>query len=45
MSAKIQTFRLEEAKGREVKSTRGRGVNGAGSADLNVCLLYTSRCV
>jgi hypothetical protein len=36
MSAKIQTFRLEEAKGREVKSTRGRGVNGAGSADLNV---------
>jgi hypothetical protein len=34
--AKIQTFRLEEAKGREVKSTRGRGVNGEGSADLNV---------
>ena len=33
---KIQTFRLEEAKGREVKSTRGRGVNGEGSADLNV---------
>jgi mannose-6-phosphate isomerase-like protein (cupin superfamily) len=36
MAAKIQTFRLEEAKGREVKSTRGRGVNGAGSPDLNV---------
>jgi len=36
MPAKIQTFRLEEAKGREVKSTRGRGVNGVGSADLNV---------
>jgi mannose-6-phosphate isomerase-like protein (cupin superfamily) len=36
MPAKIQTFRLEEAKGREVKSTRGRGVNGAGSPDLNV---------
>jgi mannose-6-phosphate isomerase-like protein (cupin superfamily) len=36
MPARIQTFRLEEAKGREVKSTRGRGVNGAGSGDLNV---------
>jgi hypothetical protein len=36
MTPKIQTFRLEEAKGREVKSTRGRGVNGAGSGDLNV---------
>jgi mannose-6-phosphate isomerase-like protein (cupin superfamily) len=36
MAAKIQTFRLEEAKGREVKSTRGRGVDGVGSADLNV---------
>jgi mannose-6-phosphate isomerase-like protein (cupin superfamily) len=36
MAARIQTFRLEEAKGREVKSTRGRGVNGAGSPDLNV---------
>ena len=36
MAAKIQTFRLEEAKGREVKSTRGRGVDGAGSAELKV---------
>jgi mannose-6-phosphate isomerase-like protein (cupin superfamily) len=36
MTAKIQTFRLQEAQSREVKSTRGRGVNGAGSPDLNV---------
>jgi len=36
MSAKIQTFRFEEAIGRAVKSTRGRGVDGAGSPGLNV---------
>ncbi|HEX2802011.1 MAG TPA: cupin domain-containing protein, partial [Phenylobacterium sp.] len=36
MSAKIQTFRFEEAIGRAVKSTRGRGVDGAGSPGLDV---------
>jgi hypothetical protein len=34
--AKIQTFRLEEAVGRAVKSTRGRGVEGVKSPDLKV---------
>ena len=36
MAAKIQTFRLEEAVGRKVKSTRGRGVEGEKSPGLNV---------
>ena len=36
MTAKIQTFRIEEAIGRKVSSTRGKGVDGSKSPGLNV---------
>ena len=36
MAAQIQTFRFEDAIGRKVKSTRGHGVEGKASPDLNV---------
>ena len=36
MSAKIQTFHLDEAIGRKVTSTRGHGVDGAKSPGLKV---------
>jgi mannose-6-phosphate isomerase-like protein (cupin superfamily) len=38
MAAEIQTFRFDEAKGREVGTTRGRGVDGGASPDLKVVL-------
>jgi hypothetical protein len=36
MTAKIQTFRIEEAIGRKVSSTRGKGVDGSKSPGLDV---------
>jgi mannose-6-phosphate isomerase-like protein (cupin superfamily) len=36
MTSGIQTFRFEEAVGRAVPSTRGRGIDGAGSPGLKV---------
>jgi len=38
MAAAIQTFRFDEARGREVGTTRGRGVDGGASPDLKVVL-------
>jgi len=36
MTAKVQTFRIEEAIGRKVSSTRGKGVDGSKSPGLDV---------
>ncbi len=36
MAAKVQAFRIEEAIGRKVPSTRGKGVDGSKSPGLNV---------
>jgi hypothetical protein len=36
MTSKIQTFRIEEAIGRKVSSTRGKGVDGSKSPGLDV---------
>ena len=38
MTAGIQTFRFEETKGREVGTTRGRGLQGPNSPDVTVAL-------
>jgi hypothetical protein len=38
MAAGIQTFRFDEARGREVGTTRGRGIDGGTSPDLKVVL-------
>jgi hypothetical protein len=38
MAVEIQTFRFDQTKGREVGTTRGRGVQGEGSPDVTVAL-------